>query len=146
MAYNRLLVRTHIDLAFLEGPYLRIENEKRSEDNKRWEAQGHSDRWHLNKLETRIPIVQHHKFTTRQIANSSWKQGGRFYGGWWQRIPAEYRPQIRINNTPTTEIDYSAHHPVLLYAQKGINYWKDIGGDLYELLDDWDYGQNRRRQ
>ena len=133
MAYNRLLVRTHIGLAFLEGPYLRIENEKRIEENKRLEARGDSQRWHLNKLETRIPISQHHKFTTRQFANSSWKQGGRFYGGWWQKIPAEFRSQIMINSTPTTEIDYSAHHPVLLYAQKGINYWKDMGGDLYEL-------------
>jgi hypothetical protein len=35
---------------------------------------------------------------------------------------------------PTTEIDYSGHHPVLLYAAVAqINYWSEVGGDVYDI-------------
>ena len=125
MAYNSLLVRSHIDLPFLKGPYLEIRNEARMREG--------SDTWRLHQLVKQIPVNQHFKFTTRQFANKSWKQGGRFYGGWWQQIPSEYREDIRINNCPTIEIDYSGHHPVLLYAQAGVNYWSEIGGDVYDV-------------
>ena len=37
---------------------------------------------------------------------------------------------------PIIEVDYSSHHPALLYAQRGINYWKEIGGDPYTIETD----------
>jgi sugar lactone lactonase YvrE len=40
-------------------------------------------------------------------------KGGRFYGGWWQGIPREYRRSIIINGEPAVEADYSAIHPSL---------------------------------
>jgi hypothetical protein len=129
MEYNRLLVRSHIDLGSLDGPYVEIRDEKRFQDNEK----GLMEEWRIGKLIKRIPVNQSIKFTTRQFANSSWKQGGRFYGGWWQQLPSEHRPDIRIDNTPTTEIDYSGHHPVLLYAEAGINYWSEVGGDVYDI-------------
>ena len=129
MEYNRLLVRSHIDLGSLDGPYVEIRDEKRFQDNEN----GLMEEWRIGKLIKRIPVNQSIKFTTRQFANSSWKQGGRFYGGWWQQLPSEHRPDIRIDNTPTTEIDYSGHHPVLLYAEAGINYWSEVGGDVYDI-------------
>ena len=60
-------------------------------------------------------------------------EGGRYYGGWWQQIPKEWRQEIRIGNTPTVEIDYSGLHIVILYALEGIDYWKKIKKDVYEI-------------
>ncbi len=40
---------------------------------------------------------------------------------------------IFINDGATSEIDYSGLHPVLLYAEKGIDYWGDINADPYEI-------------
>jgi len=76
------------------------------------------------------------KFTKRIFSNKSWTDGGRFYGGWWQQVPNRkvgWRSNIRINNKPTTEIDYSGIHIVFLYAKKKIDYWNEIGKDPYDL-------------
>lgn len=80
-------------------------------------------------------FVNQRNFVYRVFNNNSFRQGGRFYGGFWQQIPREYRKFIRIDGHPTVEIDYSSHHPVLLYAKKGINYWKEYGedNDPYDL-------------
>jgi hypothetical protein len=56
--------------------------------------------------------------------------GGRFYGGWWQFIPSEFRPYITINGFPTTEIDFSELHPRLLYAKVNKS---PPEGDLYDI-------------
>ena len=45
--------------------------------------------------------------------------GGRFYGGWWQGIPSEYREHILINGKRTCEVDYSTYHPTMLYLMDG---------------------------
>lgn len=58
----------------------------------------------------------------RVFNNGSWSQGGRFYGGWWQRvinredIEKDYRKYITINGLPTGELDYSGLHINMLYA------------------------------
>ena len=46
--------------------------------------------------------------------------GGRFYGPWYQNIPDRFRQKILINDAPTLELDYSALHPNLLYALRGL--------------------------
>lgn len=81
---------------------------------------------------TRIFISQNEKFSRRIFSNSSWEQNGRFHGGWWQRIPSDYREDIFINDEPTVEIDYSSLHAVLAYQAKGIDYWKEIKLDPYQ--------------
>ncbi|MDC3172894.1 hypothetical protein OA970_03830, partial [Alphaproteobacteria bacterium] len=58
-------------------------------------------------------------------------ENGRFYGGWWQRIPKKWRSKIYINDMPTIEDDYSSLHPILLYAKKGIDYNNLKKGDPY---------------
>jgi len=75
-------------------------------------------------------------FVRRIFNNSKWSDGGRFYGGWWQRIPGELRRRIVINNSSNTcsEFDYSGLHIVLLYAQENIDYWKDVKVDPYTLV------------
>ncbi|MDA9337304.1 hypothetical protein N9Q67_01220, partial [Planktomarina temperata] len=45
--------------------------------------------------------------------------GGRFYGGWWQNIPKEYRHHLAVGGKPMVELDYSNQHPSILYAQAG---------------------------
>ncbi len=66
----------------------------------------------------------------RIFARGSFAMGGRFYGGWWQFIPSEYRRYITINGLPTVEVDYSELHPRLMYLQAGLPIPE---GDLYDL-------------
>ncbi len=75
------------------------------------------------------------KFVRRIFNNGSWDEGGRFHGGWWQRIPSDWRVQISIDGSKegSTEIDYSGHHINLLYALEGIDYWKSVGRDPYQI-------------
>ncbi|PCK86182.1 hypothetical protein CPT32_13900 [Rhizobium sophoriradicis] len=65
----------------------------------------------------------------RIFNNADWQQGGRFYRGWWQSIPKEYRNRITINDKRTCEVDYSTLHPVLLYARFG----QRLVGDAYSI-------------
>jgi hypothetical protein len=61
----------------------------------------------------------------RIFNNSSFEEGGRFYHGWWQEIPREYRKHITINGQPTVELDYSGMHLRLLYAKAGLEQQSD---------------------
>jgi hypothetical protein len=58
----------------------------------------------------------------RVFNNSSFNEGGRFYGGWWQGVPKRYRKFITIDNSPTRELDYSGLHPVMLYTNMGLSF------------------------
>lgn len=112
-AYNNLLRRTCIDIPHfpIDGVYGRSQKRK-------------------------IKINRNNKFVRRIFANSSWKDGGRFWGGWWQRtpkLPVNWRGKILIDDIPTVEVDYSGHHIVILYAMEGIDYWATIGKDPYEI-------------
>lgn len=62
--------------------------------------------------------------------DTSFAQGGRFYGGWWQEIPKRWRKHIRIDGQPTRELDYSGQHIRLLYAKVGKSM---PDGDPYKL-------------
>lgn len=53
----------------------------------------------------------------RIFNNSSFEQGGRFYGGFWQQLPKEYRFLITINEQRTIQLDYSGMHFAMLYAK-----------------------------
>ena len=76
---------------------------------------------------------QSRKFVRRIFNNASWDDGGRFYGGWWQRLPKEWRNRITIFGLPTHETDYSGLHIVIMYAMEGIDYWKEINKDPYQI-------------
>lgn len=56
----------------------------------------------------------------RIFNNDSFEQGGRFYRGWWQEIPSDYRRNIRINDKETCEVDFSGIHINLLYVLKSL--------------------------
>jgi hypothetical protein len=70
----------------------------------------------------------------RIFSNSSWKQHGRFYGGWWHNIPKEYREHISINGEPAVELDYSSFHLRMLYHLCSL----EMVGDPYLSIGDLD--------
>ena len=100
LAYNRLLDKTFIDIPFLDEPIATWAN----------------DNGELH----RVRISQTDKVVRRIFNNNSWESGGRFHGGFWQRLKTDYRKSIWINDAPTIELDYSAMHPSILAAQEGI--------------------------
>ena len=94
--YNALLANTHIEIFDLDKPVIEIGSGSKIMS---------------------LAINQQDKFVRRIFNNSSWDQGGRFYGGWWQNIPKEFRTKLLINGKRTVEFDYSGLHPALLYAR-----------------------------
>ena len=62
------------------------------------------------------PIDLTKKLLVRIFINSSFGEGGRFYRGWWQNVPSEYRPFITINSKSTQEHDYSQLNPNMIYS------------------------------
>ena len=61
------------------------------------------------------PIDLSRRILTRIFSNGSFDKGGRFYRGWWQNVPSEYRKHITIDEFVTTEYDYSQLSPHMLY-------------------------------
>jgi hypothetical protein len=99
----------------------------------------------LAKLEARIakhatkePIDFSQRTLVRIFSNGSFKQGGRYYRGWWQNVPSEYRKYITIDEKRTAEFDFSQLNPHLLYHS---NY-KELGSeDAYDRVLD---GEHRK--
>jgi hypothetical protein len=106
--------------------------------------------WHINKhLDTHIvsidtakaPQEELRKYTPvilgkyskyfRVFNNSSFAEGGRFYGHFTQMISKKLRQYILIDGKETVELDYSCLHITLLYALEGI---KPPTGDLYSVI------------
>lgn len=56
-----------------------------------------------------------------RIFNEDFKRGGRYYapGRNWQNCPSEDRARLQIDGERVVELDYSAFHPSLLYAEIG---------------------------
>ena len=107
--YNNLLRGTHIDIPGFPLAGIRTDSGRMLKINRR------------------------DKFVRRVFSNGTWDDGGRYYGGWWQRIPSEWRQKIEMNGLPIVEVDYSGLHIVLLYHMEGIDYWKDVKADPYIL-------------
>ena len=61
----------------------------------------------------------------RVFHDTDFNTGGRYYGGWWQTIPKEYRKHLIIDGKATVEVDYSGLHPAILYAKEGLTLPKD---------------------
>lgn len=111
VAYNNLLRRTYIDVpSALDG---------------RIPCRQSARAIRLRQKPKVISINQHDKFVRRVFNYGDWNLGGRFYGGWWQRISEDWRSRIRIWNNPVTEVDYKGLHINLLYRKMGIVYDED---------------------
>jgi len=68
----------------------------------------------------------------RVFNNSSFKNGGRFYGASHLDIPSHMRGFIHINGEPVVELDYDALHVVILYHLRGIDI--DLAQDPYDMI------------
>jgi len=67
-----------------------------------------------------------HVHLRRIFARGQMNLGGRFYGGWWQNIPKDYRRYITINGCQTVEVDFSTLHPTLLFLENQLEPPKDF--------------------
>lgn len=61
------------------------------------------------------PISYERVGVYRVFNNGGTDENGRFNGAWYQNLKKELRPFITINGWTTIELDYSCHHPRLLY-------------------------------
>ena len=90
----------------------------------------------VSKHPTKEPIDYSQRTLVRIFNNGSFKQGGRFYRGWWQNVPSEYRKYITIDEKRTAEFDFSQLNPHLLYHS---NY-KELGSeDAYDRVLDGEH-------
>ena len=77
------------------------------------------------------PIDLSQKVLARIFINNSFGEGGRFYRGWWQNVPSEYRPYITINSKLTQEHDFSQLNPNMIYDRHNL----DLGSeDAYDRV------------
>jgi len=102
--------------------------------------------WSSDGEDERVGYIDFSQVQLRRIfARGSMKLGGRFYGGWWQSIPALYRPHITIDGKMTCEVDYGAVSIRILYAQKGIQL--PLDADPYDIgLVNWTGRDDPRRK
>lgn len=77
------------------------------------------------------------KQSYRIFNNNSFKQHGRFYGGWWTRCKKSDRPYITINGRPTVELDYKANHLCMLYGLTGTQMPADLRPDPYQISEEY---------
>lgn len=61
----------------------------------------------------------------RRSFSGGWGRGGRLYGGFWQVVPKAERGLFLIDGEPTTELDYRALHPRILYSERGAELTDD---------------------
>jgi len=110
-AINRVLDKTLINLYLPDAELMKL---------KRRMITGEIE-CDIENEEPRGAIDLNRRCLYRVFNNDSFDQGGRFYGGWWQGVPREYRKFIKINHMLTVEADYSGMHINLLYAKKGLD-------------------------
>ena len=96
--YNDLLAKTYIDIPEF------------SEKGIVLPSKGNKNQTYTFSLNQSDKVVQ------RIFNNNSWEDGGRFYGGWWQRIPSDYRSGIHFSTMPTSELDFSGLHINLILS------------------------------
>jgi hypothetical protein len=117
-SYNEMMQEHHVDVASLRKPfYVREDIDEQGEVTKEV-----------------IPIGPDHMFTYRVFSrgDTKFRKHGRWYGGFWQRLPKkriDLRRDIYIDGEPTDEIDFCGLHPTLLALEHG----KLLEGDKYDL-------------
>ena len=90
----------------------------------------------ISKHPNKEPIDFSKRSLVRMFSNGSFKEGGRFYRGWWQNVPSEYRKYITIDEKRTAEVDFSQLNPHLLY----IANYKELGSeDAYDRVLDGEH-------
>lgn len=101
--FNKKIARTRITLDISDEEFVKLEKQISSEK-------------YPNPRKIDFSNTQLHRI----FNNSSFELGGRFYGGWWQQIPRDYRKYIAIDYKHIAELDYSGLHIRILYAREGL--------------------------
>ena len=84
----------------------------------------------------RQPIDFSRRTIVRIFSNGSFEEGGRFYRGWWENVPSEYRRYITLDSKRTYEYDYSQLNPHIIYALQN----QELGSeDAYGRVLDGDH-------
>lgn len=138
-AINKVLSSSFIDICISEKELdlALIAHEKRKEKENKGKAKKdiEKENKHKYKLNTVEPLGQQIDFSDKSVCrvfnNNSWEEGGRFYGGWWQKIPKELRPYVMIDGVSTVEVDYSSMQLAMLYHYQGLEL--PDSGDLYDI-------------
>ena len=82
------------------------------------------------------PIDLTRRMLVRICSNGRLDHGGRFYRGWWENVPSEYRKYITIDGKRTNEYDYSQLNPHMVYFLRG----KELGSeDAYSRVFDGEH-------
>lgn len=90
----------------------------------------------ISNHETKEPIDFSNRTLVRIFANGSFQEGGRFYRGWWQNVPSEYRQYITIDEKRTAEYDFSQLNPHMLYFANN----RELGSeDAYDRVLDGEH-------
>jgi len=113
--YNDLLAKTYIDIPEF------------SEKGIVLPSKGNKNQTYTFSLNQSDKVVQ------RIFNNNSWEDGGRFYGGWWQRIPSGYRGGIHFSTMPTSELDFSGLHINLIYLLSKKDFPKSDPYDIHGI-------------
>ena len=87
----------------------------------------------IEKESDKEPIDLSSRTLVRVFSNGSFKQGGRFYRGWWQNIPSDYRKYITLDSKKTTEYDFSQLNPHMIYHRYGYELGSE---DAYDRVFD----------
>lgn len=61
-----------------------------------------------------------------KVFNGNFNKGGRSYDASVQQLSQEIRKTIKIDGQDVVELDFSAHHPRILYSLKGIDIDKSL--------------------
>ena len=92
--YNLLIRKTHIDIGDAEDYFV-----------------SSGDQWGTQKK----CFITPNCFIYRVFINNTFNNGGRVYGGWWQKCHPTYRKDILINGNPVVEVGFIAIFLEILY-------------------------------
>ena len=113
---NSVIARQWYDLELTDSEFLELEDRMHQRSLERNEGEGR-----LRLQDRRI---------YRVFNSLDFNEGGRFYGGWWEVVPSEYRTKLLIDGKRTEELDFGSLHPTILYAKAGAT----LKGDAYDIL------------
>lgn len=117
--YNNCLNGHHVDIFLRDDAFIDLQNRDLSKLDEFGETKS---------AKCPLDLISGRKLY-RVFNNGKFSDGGRFYGGWWQNIPSDYRRFITIDGIPTVEVDFSSMQLAMLYAQIG----EDLEGDAYAI-------------
>lgn len=135
-AFNQFLVQNCISLNLKNNQLEQLAIDLK---NRKEEAASEDD-------QSKLSILNFGRVQLRRIfSRGLMTKGGRFYGGWWQSLPSQYRAHILINDKKTVEVDYSGMSLRIFAALKGEEVSTDK--DIYNLgFKDWQFKADPRRK